>query len=647
MTKCAFTRLVLALLVFLAAPAWPQSSNGSVRGTVQDTTQAVIPNVTVLLTNTTTGVELKTTSNSSGLYVFPSVLPGPYKLEANSAGMRKFEASVTAQVQQSATIDITLEPASTQTMVSVQDVTPMLTTETASLSHTLERTRIEQLPINGRNVMNLLWTVPGITSGSDGWRVSGTRVGTFDVILDGAALTDQLYGGGSVQRPPSLDSIQEFHVETNSTSAKFSRQGSVIMTTKSGTNLIHGSLFETNRDYGYGVARARDNFTNTAAKLIRNEFGGTVGGPVWVPKIYNGKNRTFWFFNYEGYKLRQGAFGNYRVPTQAMRDGDFSGLVDSAGTFQTVYDPLTTGAAPTYSRQPFTYNGKLNQIDPSRISPLAKYIYSVMPLPNIAGVNPLIGNNYSAPSPQIQNQFTWGSRFDHRFSEKDLVYGRITKANSSNYRPGSGGIPMLDGFGNSRTDTYPNESLSLDWSHSFSPSWFNEFMFSGSRTVTTSFSGDFNRYYSTELGLPNPGHQPGYPVINNIGVGTGGGNYFQPINWNMQYFNYFILENNGTKVKGKHELQYGIHLRHDQLIYAAAAAHGRRRDVPGRIQLRCTTRPSAVRTTVWPLPTPGMWRRRPILDMPFTRSALPKASTTCARTKIRCTSRTIGAPPTG
>src|SRR6185369_8620309 len=115
------------------------------------------------------------------------------------------------------------------TIVNVQDVTPMLTTETASLSHTLERTRIEQLPINGRNVMNLLLTVPGITSGSDGWRVSGTRVGTFDVILDGSALTDQLYGGGSVQRPPSLDSIQEFHVETNATSARFSRQATVVL----------------------------------------------------------------------------------------------------------------------------------------------------------------------------------------------------------------------------------------------------------------------------------------------------------------------------------------------------------------------------------------------------------------------------------
>ncbi|MEK7404131.1 MAG: TonB-dependent receptor [Acidobacteriota bacterium] len=559
--------MALAAAALLAVPAWSQSSTGSVRGTVQDQTKAVIPNVTVLLTNTATGVELKTVSNEVGIYVFPSVVPGAYKVAAESAGMKKFEATATVQTQQSATIDITLQPSGTQTLVTVEDVTPVLTSDTATLSHTLERTRIELLPINGRSVMNLLWTVPGITQGSDGWRIFGARVGTHDVILDGAALTDQLYGGGSLQRMPSLDSIQEFHVEVNATSARFQRQASVILTTKGGTNQIHGSLFETNRDYGYGVARNRDNFTNTAAKLIRNEYGGTVGGPVWIPKLYDGKNRTFWFFNYEGYKLRSGGFGNYRVPTEAMRNGDFSGLVDSVGTFQTIHDPLTTGPAPNYLRQPFNYGGKINNIDPSRISPFAKYVYGILPLPNIPGANPLIGNNNSAPSPLTQNQYTWGARFDHSFGDRDHVYGRITKSMSSNYRPAANGVPTLDGFGNSRSDTYPNESLSLDWTHSFSPSWFNEFMFSASRTVTTSFSGDYTRRYSTELGLPNPGNQPGYPVVNNIGVGAGASNYFQPINWNMQYFNYFILENNGTKIKGKHEIQYGIHFRYDQLTY--------------------------------------------------------------------------------
>ena len=560
-----FALLVLALA---AVPAWSQSSNGSVRGTVQDATQAVIPNVNIAITNVATGVELKTVSSPVGVFVFPSLVPGSYKLVAEFGGMAKFEASVIVQTQQSATVDIVLQPSGTQTVVSVQDATPTLTTDTATLSHTLERQRIEQLPINGRSVMNLLWTVPGITNDGGSWRIFGARTGTHDVVLDGAALTDELYGGGSLQRMPSLDSIQEFHVEVNSTSARFSRQATVIMTTKGGTNDIHGTLFETNRDYGYGVARNRDNFTNTAAKLIRNEYGGTVGGPVYIPKVYNGKNRTFWFFNYEGYKLRQGPFNNYRVPTQAMRNGDFSGLVDGSGTFQTVYDPLTTGPAPNYLRQPFNYGGKLNAIDPSRISPFMKYVYSVLPLPNIGNnVNPLVGNNFSAPAPLIQDQYTWGARFDHRFSDKDLVYGRITKAMSSSYQPNSGGVPTSDGFGNSRTNTYPNESLSLDWTRTFSPTLFNEFMFSGSRTVTTNFSGDYTRRYSTELGLPNPNNMPGYPVVNNIGVGAGNGNYFQPVNWNMQYFNYFILEDNGTKIKGKHELQFGIHLRLDQLNY--------------------------------------------------------------------------------
>jgi hypothetical protein len=564
-----FTTICLAfvLLVFLAASAWAQSNNGSVRGTVQDQTKAVIPNVTVVLTNTATGGEAKSISNGVGFYVFPAVAPGPYKITAESAGMKKFEVTATVQTQQSMDVNITLTPAGTETVVSVQDVTPMVTTDNPTLSHTLERQRIEQLPINGRNIVNLLNTVPGVTLDTNGnWRTYGVREGTADFVLDGAALTDQLYGGGTVARPPSLDSIQEFRVEVNASSAKFTRQTSIIMTTKGGTNDVHGSLFLTNRNNGYGVARARDNFTNTAAKLNRNEYGGTVGGPVFIPKVYNGKNRTFWFFSYEGYKQRTGGFGNYKVPTDAMRSGDFSGLVNSEGTFFPVYNPFTTDPV-TFSRQQFNYGGTPNRIDPALQSPLMKYIYSVLPEPNRAGVNPLVGNNFSGPAPSAQNQYTWAMRFDHRFSDKDQVYARLTNSVASVSRPAAGGVPTLDGFGNSRTDNTPNKSMSADWTHSFSPSFFNEVMFSATRSIDSIFSGDPSKFYSTELGLPNPNGQPGYPVINNIGVGTGRGNYFQPVNWRAQFFNYFILEDNGTKVHGKHEIQFGAHLRYDQLTY--------------------------------------------------------------------------------
>jgi hypothetical protein len=557
----------LILMACVAIPAWAQSSNGSVRGIVQDPTGAIIPNVTVVLTNTVTGVELKTVSNGVGLYVFPSVIPGPYQLVAEVPGMNKFDGAVEVRTLQSATVDISFQPAGTKVAVTVVDVTPVVITDTASMGHTLERARIEQLPINGRNIMNLMATVPGVTTDDGGnIRTFGGRIGTHDVILDGAAYTDEVYGGGTVNRPPGLESIQEFRAEVNSSSAKFSRPTSIIMVTKSGSNEVHGSLFETNRDNAYGVARARDNFTGTAAKLIRNEFGGSVGGPLWIPKIYNGKNKTFWFFSYEGMKQRTGSFANYRVPTAAMKSGDFSNLVSSAGTLQVVYDPLSTGSkADNYVRTPFNYGGKVNAIDPNRISPLTKYLYSLLPEPNIPTANPVLATNYSAPNPNIRNEYTLSMRFDHRFSERDLVYGRATYANGTTYRPNAGGPPFADGFGNSRTDSFPNESLSLDWTHTFTPTFFNEFMFSASRSVSTSFSGDPTVNYAAQLGLPNPNGQPGYPVINNIGVGTGtGSNYVSPVNWNLRYFNYFILEDNLTKVRGRHEIQFGVHLRVDR-----------------------------------------------------------------------------------
>ena len=221
------------VLILLAAPAWPQSSNGSLRGVVQDQTRAVIPNVTVVLVNEGTGIESKTTSNDAGLYVFPALTPGQYKITAEHPGMARFEVTVLVQSQTSAAVDIELKPSGTQTLVSVQDVTPMVVTDSASQIHTLEHTRIDQLPINGRSIWNLLQTVPGMTNGTDGnLHVYGLRQGTHDVLLDGAALTDYLDGGGAVTRMPSLDSIQEFTVDNNASSAKFTRPGTVIYQTK-------------------------------------------------------------------------------------------------------------------------------------------------------------------------------------------------------------------------------------------------------------------------------------------------------------------------------------------------------------------------------------------------------------------------------
>jgi hypothetical protein len=553
----------LLILTLLAAPAWPQSSNGSLRGVIQDQTKAVVPNASVAALDQATGVQATTVSNEAGLYVFPALVPGTYKITANHPGMAKFEATALVQSQQSTTIDIVLLPSGTQTVVRVEDVTPMVITDSPDQKHTLDHTRIDQLPLNGRSIWNLLQTVPGMTTDSNGnLHVYGLRQGTHDVLLDGAALTDYLDGGGSVARLPSLDSIEEFTVDNNASSAKFTRPGTVIFLTKGGGNQLHGSLFETNRNSGYGVARARNNFTNTAPPLNRNEYGGSVGGPIWIPKVYNGKNRSFFFFAYEGYKLRRSAYNLYKVPTDAMRNGDFSGLVDGTGTFFPIYNPFSTQSADNnFARTPYPNN----QIPAAQESPLAKKLYSYLPLPNIPGVNPLVTNNYSGLAPTITNQFTWSMKFDHQFSSKDRVSTRLTDSLANTYQPASNGVPMLNGFGNSVTTRYPNKSISGNWTHTFSPSFFSEVMFSGTRNLGSSFSGTPGVDYASQLGLPNLYNQVSYPVINNIGVGTGNSNYVQPINWKQNWYNYFILEDNFTKIHGRHELQFGVHLRYDQL----------------------------------------------------------------------------------
>src|ERR1039458_6017948 len=199
--------------------AWPQASMATVSGTVRDQAGAVIPGVTVTLTGSNTNVTSKTTTNGTGFYIFPGVVPGPYLLVVENTGMAKFQGSLTAETANSTVVDVAMKIGQTTTEISVRDVTPVVQTDNATLGGTLEHTRIEQLPINGRNVMTLLEMIPGMEGTG---RSFGIRDGSFDVLLDGSAIEDRLgYGLGTgtgngariTYRQPGLDSIQEFTVE--------------------------------------------------------------------------------------------------------------------------------------------------------------------------------------------------------------------------------------------------------------------------------------------------------------------------------------------------------------------------------------------------------------------------------------------------
>ncbi len=271
--------LVIALAMALGVPsAWPQASTATVSGTTRDQTGAVIPDASVTLTNKNTNIALKSSTNATGYFVFPGTLPGPYSLVVEAPGMQRFEGALTVQVQQSAVVNVTLKVGQTTTEVTVEEVTPLVQASNATLGHVLERKRIEQLPINGRNITTLLQTVPGM----EGTRAFGLREGSYEISLDGSSMIDRNYGG-VFNRQPGLDSIQEFLVENGASSAKFTRPTSLILTTKSGTNQLHGSAFETNRNNAIGKARARQENYTKAPFLNRNEFGINAGAPVYIP----------------------------------------------------------------------------------------------------------------------------------------------------------------------------------------------------------------------------------------------------------------------------------------------------------------------------------------------------------------------------
>jgi hypothetical protein len=545
---------VLALLA--AAPlAWSQGSTATVSGTVRDQTGAVIPGATVSLTNRNTNVASKGTTNEAGFYVFPGTLPGPYLLAVEASGMQKFEGALVVQVQQSAVVDVTLKVGQTATEVAVQDVTPLIQVDNPTLGHVLERARIEQLPINGRAVTSLLQTVPGM----EGTRAYGLRDGSHELVLDGAALSDRLWGG-TVRRQPGLDTIQEFKVENNSSSAKFTRPTTMVMTTKSGTNQIHGTAFETNRNNAVGKARSRtDNYTK-APFLNRNEFGVSGGGPVYLPKLYNGKDRTFWFFAYEGLRNISPSTQLWRVPTEAMRNGDFRELVDSQQRQIKIYNPYTTNPT-TWEREQFAYRGQPNVIDPNLISPLAKQLFAITPLPT-NGVNPMLDANWIGPVPNWQRSWTTTTRIDHRFSDKDQFYARYTQGNYTNFSQFYS-QPMLNGVAGTTRTLAPNKNLAMSWVRSFSPTFFNEVLVSGARETWWKGTGDPTVKYADQLGLPNPLDVVGWPGLYDGGLG--GNYYFETDNTQAGPQFYAILDDNATKIHGKHEFQFGFHYRYDQM----------------------------------------------------------------------------------
>jgi hypothetical protein len=580
---------ILAIAVVLGmtlccSSVFAQSGAGSIQGHVSDPTGAVIPGASINVVQQGTNATSNTVSNEVGFFQVPQLFTGTYVVTITAPGMKTYKTTVQLQVAQAANISpVMVAGAVTEKVEVAADVIQLTTTDNGTISSTLENDRINQLPLNGRLLLNLAGaTTPGLES--TGQRANGLMPEAMEYVQDGAPLSNRNFGGvgNSTQAQlPDPDAVQEVRMETTNTSAMYSSPATGLITTKSGTNGIHGSLFETARNNAIGIGRGRqDKPTMSAPHLVRNEFGASMGGPVVLPKLYHGKDKSFWFFAFERYSLAQSAAEVVFVPSMAWRAGDFSTMTNSSGALQTLYDSATTrndpncngsGVANTACRTPYTNN----QIPIGRLAPATKQMYDITPKPTTTD-NPLVTSNITFFNPIFVHIPTETFRLDHSFNENNKAYVRFTNIDQKNralrnypsntpMTIASGGFPEgAEGFQNINVTTI---SAAIGFTHVFSPTFFSETVLSQQWEDQFVGGGDYiNTNFEKALGLPNNFGSPGFPSIGSsnptLVMPYGGSQY--SYKENQIIFNY---DENLTKIVGRHQMQFGGRYRRERFQY--------------------------------------------------------------------------------
>lgn len=600
-------RTVVLLLVALMglmtlcqrASAQTQSGLSTIQGTVTDSTGAVIRSASIQVVNKATGVASAAKSNEAGFYQVPGLVTGTYNLTVTASGMKTHVFTVELQSAQTAVVNPVMAIGAVTDKVEVTASIVQLTdTNEGGISSVLENQRINQLPMNLRNITTLTQeTTPGLEAGfGPGSRANGLAGEAMEYVADGAPLNNRNFGGPNASAQaqyPDPDAVQEVRVEVSAGGAQYATPATGIITTKSGTNQIHGTAFWTGENNSAaGVAKARQNpATFAAPNFKRNEFGVSAGGPVILPHVYHGKDKTFWFFAYERYSLRQSVNQFFSIDTPAMAGGDFSGL-----TTTQLYDPSTTApnaacptpgvvsgvtiwnAGPTvnnpYCRTPFG-NGIMgdsgnNKIPATQLNHISKIIYDMTPAPNVSGViNPTLASNYIASLPNLYTIPTITWRLDHNFNESNKTYMRYTSNLQSSQYPGGFVLtPAADGIpagaaGGETILPVDNFAGAVGYTHIFSPTFFSETVVSQqwfSQFVTE--TGDPHRNYEQELGLPNNFGYTGFPAIGGFIMAHGGNQYDYGISQITS-----TIDENLTKTWGKHQMHFGLRYRHERLGY--------------------------------------------------------------------------------
>lgn len=564
---------LLALVVLFATCTGllAQSGAGAVQGTVTDASGATVKGAAVHIVNPATGVAHDTVTNGAGFYSVEGLFAGDFDVTVSANGFKQQEQHVTLQAAQTLVLSPALVVGATTEKVEVTaNTTQLATYDSPTISSDLDAARISQIPENGRSVTNLLVQVtPDAFGGGDFGRpqFNGAEWQATNIVQDGSTNVDLDYGG-SLLAQPDIDSMQEVRVETSVSNAKYSAPTTAIINTKSGTNEWHGSLFETAVNNAIGIARSRSNPVGFAqAHYVRNEFGGSVGGPIRIPKLYDGRNKSFFFFAFERFSLRSDSYFQTNVPTAAMRQGNFSGLHYSDGTPLVIYDPSTTSAASPWTRTPYANNTIPSTLE----APFAKVMNAITPLPT-SQANPYAANSFNLNYPALNNTTlpTTTFRLDHTFNEENNAYVRFSNMQysilqyyGSQILPASvagGGLPA--NVSNLLGTSQPEYTAALGYTHIFSPTLVSQTVFGG--TWETEFYNQpavgANTNFEAQLGLPNNFGALSMP-------NTSGPLY--PLSATQRQWgsteDILSINEDLTKTIGKHQVMFGGRVAYEQV----------------------------------------------------------------------------------
>ena len=404
-----FSRISLIMLFSLCV-AHAQEVRASLTGLVTDSSGAAVPEASLTVTNTATNAALHTTSNVSGIFVTPFLPPGRYQLTVERQGFKRFvRENIVLETQDRARVDVRLDIGELTQSVTVSDSVSQLQTETATRSQIISNELISNLPTQGRNPFQIAWAAPGVIKTGD-WRylrsfdiggisnisINGGKNKENEVLLDGIS---NVRGNRNVINAPTMETVQEFKVLTNTYDSQYGRTGGGVITivTKGGANQFHGNAFEYLQAEELNANQSELNRAGRPKPPMSiNTFGIQASGPMIVPKLFNGRNRLFWLVSFEAMKQRSADPGAATFPLDAWRSGDFSGLFNAQGQQVLVYDPLTTTAQSL--RQAFAGN----RVPANRINPVATAALKYYPLPTSAGDGPAHVNNVTTQVDRIQ-----------------------------------------------------------------------------------------------------------------------------------------------------------------------------------------------------------------------------------------------------